>query len=533
MNKSKTIASLLLAGLGASACAEEPMAPPAVPAAEPPPPPPPPPPAPRKDEVLAARLTPDAEFRKAQPTAGPEPDFKVPAVKRFKMKNGLQVILAESHDLPVLDFNLIIKAGGAANPKGLAGLADLTANMLDEATKTRGALQIADDVNQLGANLGTGAGWDISHVTLSSLSKNVDKALAIWADVLLNPTFDEKEFTRVRDNLVTGMQRRKDSPPAVGSLTFSRVLFGDDHPFAWPGNGVEESVKKITIADMKKLHDAYYRPNNAVLVVAGDVTEEALKAKLDGVLADWKAKPVKATRLPKPAAPDKTRVYLVDKAGAPQSSVRVGLIGIERTNPDYFGATVMNLVLGGSFMRLDMNLREGKGWTYGARSGFDMRRTPGPFSAGGEFKAEVPDNHTADAVKEILAEMKKMRDEDVTDDELRRAKDQITKAFPARFATRNSIAGQYADLAIFGLPDNYWETYVKKIEAVSKADVRKVAQKHLQMDKLAIVVVGDQKSNEKPLADFGAVEIRDLDGKPAVAATSATPTAKADKKKAN
>jgi predicted Zn-dependent peptidase len=513
------LVSLFLLG----ACASQPTPPPAAPAPAPvaaaapaAAPAPAPRPAPPASPPLAPRATPDADFRATRPAAAAERPFKVPAVKRFKLKNGLKVILAESHKLPLVGMELVVKTGNAANPKGQAGLADLTADMLDEGTKTRNALAIADDLATLGASLGTNAGWDASSVSITSLSENLDKALAIWADVILQPAFDDKELSRVRDNLLTALRRRKDSPPAVASLTYARVLFGADHPYGWPTSGTEETVKGLAVADIKKFWDSYYRPNNAVLVVAGDITEADLRAKVEPLLKDWKTKPVVAAKLPKPPAVTKTKVYLVDKAGAPQSSIRLGLVGIERRNPDYYRALVMNHILGGSFKRLGLNLREAKGWTYGVGSSFEARRTPGPWTAGGEFVAA----HTAESVEEILKEVKSLRNEDVSDKELQETKDELVKAFPARFSTVNQIAAQMAALAVYDLPDNDLEAYTKKIAAVTRADVRKMAQKYLNSERLAIVVVGDQKANEGALRKIAELELRDLDGNP-VAATAA------------
>ena len=468
-----------------------------------------------KTTVAAApgRETPDAPFRQLAPPAGPEPTFKPPRPKRFKLKNGLDVVLVEFHDLPLVDFNLMIKTGGAANPPDRAGLADLTAHMLDEGTKTRSALAIADQVASLGATLSSGSTWDASNVSLSTLSKNLNAALALFADVVVNPGFEPKEFERVRDNLLTAITRRKDSPPTVAGLALSRLLYGPKHPYGWPMAGVDASIKKLTPSDLRAFYDKYYRPNNAALLVAGDTTEKELRSKLDAAFAKWRPKGGAAPKLPAPeSASPATRIFLIDKADAPQSSIRVGLIGIDRKSPDYFPVTVMNLILGGGFYRLDLNLREGKGWTYGARSTVDSRRAPGPISAGGEFVAP----HTADLVAEILKELTSMRDADVTDVELARAKDQIVKSYPARFATRANVAAQLAELAVFGLPDSTLADYTRKITAVTKDDVRRVARKYLDSSHLTIVVVGDRKSLAEPLAKLAPVEERDLDGNPPV-----------------
>jgi zinc protease len=460
---------------------------------------------------VPGRETPDAPFRQLAPPPGPEPTFQPPKWKRFKLKNGLEVFLVEFHDLPLVDLNLMIKTGGAANPPDRAGMADLTAHMLDEGTKSRSALAIADQVAALGATLSTGSTWDASNVSLSTLSRNLDAALAVFSDVIVNPAFDAQEFARVRDNLLTAITRRKDSPPTVANLAMTRLLYGQKHPYGWPMTGAEASIKKITPEDLRAFYDKYYRPNNAALLVAGDTTVAALKGKLDEAFAKWRPKRSAAAKLPAPtSAAPATRVFLIDKADAPQSSIRVATVGIERTNPDYFPVTVMNLILGGGFYRLDLNLREGKGWTYGARSTVDSRRAPGPISAGGEFVAP----HSADSVVEILKELTTMRDSDVTDVELTRAKDQIIKSFPARFATRGNVAAQLAELAVFGLPDNYVTEYTRKIAAVTKDDVRRVARKYLDPNRLTIVVVGDKKTLAEPLGKLAPVEVRDLEGEP-------------------
>jgi len=296
----------------------------------------------------------------------------------------------------------------------------------------------------------------------------------------------------------------------VAGVAFARALYGESHPYGWPQSGSEESVGRITQADVRSFFEKYYRPNNAVLVVAGDISEANLRAKMEGLLAAWKPKPVPVVKIPKAPTVEKTRIFLVDKAGAPQSSIRLGLIGIERKTPDYARALVMNQILGGSFRRLTLNLRETKGWTYGVASMFEARRTPGPWTAGGEFVAE----HTADSVAEIFREIVALRSDEVGDKELKETKDEIVRAFPARFATANQVAAQMAALAVYDLPDKELETFTARIASVTAADVRKTAQKYLHPDNLVVVVVGDRSRIESSLRRIGEVELRDLDGAP-------------------
>jgi zinc protease len=461
-------------------------------------------------EKPTARQTPDAEFRQRLPTAAKKAPFRVPEVKRFRLKNGLRVLLAESHKLPWVGVEMVMRTGNGANPPDKAGLADLVADMLDEGTATRSATGIAEEIAQLGATLSTNATWDASSLSVSALSENIDRALDVWAEVLLQPAFSEEDLARVREILLSTLARRKDSPPMLAGLTFARVLYGERHPYGWPASGTEESVRRLTRSDVQAFFQEYYRPNNAVLVVAGDIREAELRAKMEKLLAAWKQRPILAPRMPKAPPVEKTRVFLVDKAGAPQSSIRLGLLGIERKNPDYYRALVMNQILGGSFKRLALNLRETKGWTYGIGSMFEARRAPGPWTAGGEFVA----NHTADSVAEILKEISALRSDEVGDKELKDTKDEIIRAFPARFATANQVAAQMAALAVYDLPDKELQTFSARIAAVTAADVRKTAQKYLRPDNMVIVVVGDRASIEASLRRIGEVELRDLDGAP-------------------
>ncbi len=457
---------------------------------------------------IAARTSPDAAFRAALPAPGEKHPFKVPTVKRLRLKNGLPVILAESHKLPLVSVDLVLKTGSSANPKDKAGLAALVANMLDEGTKKRTATQIANEIAQLGATLGAHATWDATAVSLSVLAENLERALPVWADVLLNPAFNQDDFERVVDNLVSSLAQRKDYPPVVAGQVYARALWGENHPFGWPDTGTQESIKKLGPADVKRFYDTSYAPNNAVLVVAGDITEKQLHAQIEPLLAGWKAKKIAPLKLPKTYAPDKPRIVLVDKPNAPQSSIRIGLPGIERKNPDYYRALVTNMILGGGFKRLAMNLRETKGWTYGVGSQFEARRAPGPWTVSGEFVA----GHTADAVEEILKEIEKLRADDVTDKELAETKDEIIGGFPARFATAGQLASQMTALAVYDLPPAELDGFVAKIAAVNKDQVRQMARKYFRPDNLLIVVVGDRASNESPLRKLAEVERRDLDG---------------------
>jgi zinc protease len=459
-------------------------------------------------EKVLPRTTPDAPFRATLPRPGETHAFKVPAVKRFRLKNGLPVILSESHKLPLVSVDLVVKTGSSSNAKDKAGLASLVANMLDEGTTHRTATEIANETARLGATLATYAGWDASIVSISGLAENLDRALDLWADVLLHPTFAQAELERVRENLLSLIAQRKDYPSVVASQVFSRTLWGEGHPYGWPDTGTEASLANLGTAEIRHFYDNFYVPNNAVLVVAGDLTEKDVHSKIEPLLALWKAKKTTQPRLPKVDAPQKPHIVLVEKAGAPQSSIRIGLPGLDRKNRDYYRGLVANQILGGVFKRLAMNLRETKGWTYGVSSQFDARRGTGPWVVSGEFVAA----HTADAVSEIIREIEKLRVENVTDKELAEVKDEIIGAFPARFATASQLASQMTALAVYDLPATEFDTLPGKISAVSKEDVRAIALKYFRPDNLLITVVGDRASNEAALRKIAEFERRDVDG---------------------
>lgn len=511
---------LLVAGLGLGACASAPQTPAPAPARVATLPPPDldadasaatsKAPRPKVTERLPERKAPDDDFRQQPPKPGPEPKFEIPPVKRFKLSNGLPVILATDRSLPLVYVQMVVLTGGLADPTGQAGLAHLTADMLDEGTKSRSALQISEEIERLGASLSTDADWDYSTVSVSGLTEIMDRALPVWADVLLNPAFSDQELARVRENRLAGFQRRKDSPPALASITFGRAVYGENHPLGWPLDGTEETLPKLGVETLRGHHEAFFQPSNAVLVVAGDMDEAGVKALIEPLLASWKGRARKPRPVPAARPADKTRIFLVDKAQAPQSSLRVGLPALPRKHPDYYKARVMNEILGGSFRRLSLNLREQKGWTYGANSRFSPYKVPGPWQVSGEFVAD----RTADSVNEILSEIEKLRSEEVPAAELQEAKDALSRAFPASFATMRQVASQMAGLHLYNLPPNELETFQKKIEAVTAQDVKDMARKYLRPEKLTIVVVGDQAGNQAALSKIAPVELRDVDGRP-------------------
>ena len=449
------------------------------------------------------------------PVLVPPPRLTLPPIVRRELPNGLELLVVEHHELPVVDLALIVRSGFETDPRQHEGLASLTAALLDEGTKTRTALQIADQLALLGVRLNTGAGWDMSTVSLHTPTAQLDSALALFADVVLNPTFPSAEVERLRAERLTLLTQLKDRAPVIADQAYAAIVFGADHRYGRPTLGSEPSVKRIMPADVRAYYEEHYRPNNATLIVVGDVRPDDVERRLASLLGGWRRRNLPApvfTRAPVRNAGRPTTVYVIDKPGAPQSSVRIGAIGVARSTPDYFPLLVMNTVLGVPFTsRLMQNLRETHGYTYGANSRFDMRREAGPFTA----RAEVVAAKTDSSLIEFMKELRAIRDT-VPQAELQKAKRYLQLQLPSLFETTGDIAYQLTSLAVYGLPLDFYNSYVQQIEAVTQEDVQRVARKYINPDRVQIVVVGDRRQIEPGIRKLGmgAVEIRDIYGAP-------------------
>ena len=457
-------------------------------------------------------VTPGADVNGIQttpPTPGPAPELSLPDPVRRTLANGLQVILVEQRELPVVDIRLVVRAGAAADAASEAGRATLLADLLDEGTTTRTALQIADELEYLGAELSTDAGWDASLATLHVLRPRLDDALELMADVVLHPTFPDEELERKRAERLASLVQQRDDPRFLASNAFASVLYGEHHPYGLSTLGTNASVRALTRDDMLRTYRRYWRPGNAFMVVAGDVSMDEIVPMLERHFGEWENADVRPAPLPLPLPPGPTGVYIVDKPGAAQSEIRIGQIGVARDTPDYFPLLVMNTMLGGSFTsRLNMNLREDKGYTYGARSGFDQRMSAGPFTAAAAVHTAVTDS----AVLEFLTEMRRMRDEPVTPVEIDRAINYIAYGLARRFETTNDIASNVADAVLYGLGDDYFDRYVARVRAVTAADVQRVARTYLDPQHWAIVIAGDRAQIEEKMRalNVGDVVLRPL-----------------------
>jgi zinc protease len=452
-----------------------------------------------------------APDRTRPPALGPTPQLDLPAIQKRALSNGLAVWLIESHEVPIAQINIVVRAGAGDDPAGKFGAASLTAAMLDEGAGSRSALEIADAVEFLGANLTTTSSFDSSAVRLNVPVTRLGEALPLLADVILRPTFPAMELDRLRQERITALLQARDDPASIAQMAFARIVFGAMHRYGTGAIGTEATLKTFSTADLAAFHSAYYQPANAVVVVVGDVTPDAVLPQLEKHFGGWKAAADPPRRAPVPAATQLSRgqIYIVDKPEAEQSQIRIGWVGVPRSTPDYFSLLVLNTVLGGSFTsRLNQNLREQHGYAYGASSGFDMRLSPGPFVAA----AGVQSDKTPESLREFDNELLKIL-EPVPADEITKAKNYIALGFPAEFESSADLSRRLEELIVYQLADEYFERYITNVQAVTAADVQRVAKTYIQPSRFAVVVVGDRKTIEPGIRalNLGPVRVMSVD----------------------
>ena len=449
--------------------------------------------------------------RSRPPALGPAPALRVPAAQTARLPNGLEIVVLPMHEVPIVNVNLIIGAGSVRDPRDLPGLATFTANMLDEGAGRRSALEIAEESAFLSAQLNASAAAEWATVSVHTPKRQLNAVLDLMADVVLRPTFPDSEITRQRDLRRTAILQLRDQPTAQAPIAFNAILFGAEHPYGWPSGGTEASTGMLDRARVQQFYQAYYRPNNARLILVGDITLGEARQLITARFGSWQRGTVAAA--PSPTAPPagSRTFYLVDKPGAAQSVIRIGHLGVPRSNPDFYALRVMNTILGGSFTsRLNQNLRETKGYTYGASSSFTMRRLAGPFQAA----ASVVTAKTDSSLIEFFKELRRIRDSLVPDEELNKAKSYIALGMPGDFETTQGTAGQFLDLLSNDLPLDTYSRYIARINAVTAADVQRVARQYIDPEHFAIVVVGDRSQIEAGIRALneGPISIRDLWG---------------------
>lgn len=442
------------------------------------------------------------------PTLGAPPLLKLPPVTTRQLANGLRIVVIEQHELPLADAILQMRSGGEADPANRTGTAALVAAMLTEGTTSRTSLQIADQAAYLGVEVGAGSGWEQSTVSLHTPTAQLDSAMALFADIALHPAFPSTDLERVRKERLTSLQQLRDRGPAIADRAYASALYGSQHPYGRPLAGTEASVAAITRDELMKFYSTFYRPNNATLLMVGDVTPDDVERRAQALFGGWARADIPTVTTNAPSAPKASTLIIVDKPGAAQSSFRIGGIGAPRSTKDYFALQVLNTILGGSFTsRLNQNLRETHGYTYGARSGFAMRRSAGPFTA----SAEVVSAKTDSALIEFMKELRSIRDT-IPAAELAKAKRYLQLGLPEEFETTGSIASQFLPLLTYGIPLDFYDSAVQSIGAVTQADVQRVARQYIDPDRLTLVIVGDRKSIEPGIRALkpGEIIIRDI-----------------------
>jgi zinc protease len=454
--------------------------------------------------------------RSKAPDIGTPPTLKLPKLERATLSNGLKVVLAERHEVPLVTFWLDLDAGYAADQSVLPGTASMTMSLLSGGTKSKNALQISDEEELLGAQIGAYSDLDTSVVRLSALKSKLDDSLNLYADVILNPAFPDADFKRQQKLQIAGIQREKNTPQQMGLRVLPALLYGEGHAYGNPatGSGTTASVEKMTREDLVKFHDTWFKPNHATLVISGDTTLAEVTPKLEKLFANWKPgqAPQKKIATVPPAA--KSVVYLIDKPGAQQSIILAADLAPRTNNPDELAIEAMNDALGGLFLaRINANLREDKHWSYGVRTLLFPAREQRPWLT----VAPVQTDKTKDSLAELNKEYHAiLTDKPISSEELAIVQNSETLSLPGSRETQEEVGASINELVRFGLPDDYYETMAAKIRALKTADVAAAAKEVVRPDGLIWVVVGDRAKIEAGVRELnlGAIKFLDADGKP-------------------
>jgi zinc protease len=452
--------------------------------------------------------TPDEPFRATKPDPLPnDPPFNPPVPEQRKLRDGAQVLVVENHSVPLVAVDVVIQSGADREPLDRRGLSGFVADMLTEGTKTRSSLDLAIARERLAAQLYASSGPDTSTVHLNALRETLPDALALLADVVQNPAFKKDDVERVRGLRLTDLAAKKGNPGALARDVFNRLLWGDKNPWGLPSGGTPDSIKAITVRDLSTFHHAYFVPGNAVISVSGDITADDAVAALEKVFAGWKGAKVPALKTPPPPETSARSVTVTDVPTATQSQVFIGWRAPKASSPDLIPLVVANNILGGLFTsRLNMNLREQKAYTYGARSGLGLYRDASTFTA----FAGIVAAHTADAVVEFEKELARMKTDPFTDEEVARAKAAIIRSLPSALETNDAVAGAMASLVELGRPLDYYAKLPDLVRAVQKADVVAVAQKYFDPDHWPVVVVGPKAQSFDALKALNVGDVKEV-----------------------
>jgi zinc protease len=426
------------------------------------------------------------------------------------------VIVATRDAIPAVNISMRFDAGFASDQFGEPGTSSLAMAVLDEGTRKRTSLQISDELDRLGASIGTGSGIDSSGVMLNTLKENLDASLAIYADVVLNPVFPEAELERLRKNLLAQIKQEKTRPVGMALRIFPALLYGDGHAYALPltGSGTEESVTRISRDSLVAYHDTWFKPNNATMIVVGDTTMAEIKPKLEKLFGNWKAGTVPTKNISDVALHDRERVFLIDRPGSEQSIILAGNIAPAVGDGNEIAIETMNEIIGGSFTsRINMNLREDKNWSYGASSLLLDTRGPRPFIV----YAPVQTDKTMESIAELRRELQEyLGDNPATDEEMDKVKANNTLSLPGRWETAAAVLRDIGEIVDYGLADDYWDTYADSVRNLSVDQITVAADEIIKPGNMVWVVVGDRQKIEARIRELelGEIAFLDVDGKP-------------------
>ena len=450
--------------------------------------------------------------RSRLPDVGADPRFTFPAIERHRLRNGLRAWTIEHHNVPVITFELQVEGGSGADPEGLEGLAAVVADMADEGTGALSAIAVSDALSRIGGDYDVDVGGDATDFSLTTLTRFASRGAALLADMVTRPSLIESEFMRVRQLRLDRLRQLKDVPSAVAEQTFLRLLYGP-HPYAHLSIGTDASLRRVTPDDVVAFHRRAFQPSRATLVICGAMSHDEMLREAENAFGSWSSSGSAAASGPpasevEPLSVPVTRLAVVAREAAAQSELRIGHLTTRRVTPDYPALLVMNAVLGGQFVsRVNLKLREEKGYTYGARTSFDWRRGISPFA----LQTSVHTASTSDAIADSLAEIDAVRSaRPPTDDEMSLAKASLTRGYPRGFETAQQVARSAALLSLYGLPDSYFEEFVPKVNAVTSTGVVDVAVRHLDPSRLTTLVVGDYSAIAESLThlNLGAPELR-------------------------
>ena len=448
-------------------------------------------------------------FRSLAPPPLPSHPITIPTPRETVLSNGLTVVVVEDKRLPLVSYRLAFRVGGAFDPPLLPGLTDLLAGLLPEGTESKTSREIAEEVARMGASLSAGANSDYTIVAASALSQFNDRILELMADVVLHPSFPENEVELAKQNTKESLRQQRAQPSFLASEMVSRVMFGE-HPYSVVAP-TPESIDRSSRDEFVSFHRRKFVPNSAVFIIVGDVHYDDVLRRLETLFSTWERGEDLVTSFPEPPVRTKRTAYLIDRHGSAQSNIVIANRGITRTNPDYFPLLLMHTVLGANASsRLFMNLREEKGYTYGAYTNLDARRTAGTFRATAEVRTPV----TGDSLKEFFYELNRIRDDRVSQKEISDAKSYLTGVFPIRLETQEGLTDQLVQIKMLRLPDDYLQLYRDRVQAVTVEEIQRVAQKYVKPDEAALIVVGDGSSvldQMRPYCDD--IEIYNTSGK--------------------